>query len=219
MSLHELQNPHLIWMCFWQIAHFLLMMCLYVLVGSSDHLISTYLAQRSHKPCTHEVISARSYRNLILLYCVTYLQTNPGVLSFLVISMLLILYSVLLLCCRDYWITWHPWPCVRSSCVKQNVSLWAAGGDVVTVHCLRDKLHRWALATDDLVIWQQCRSSCNKVCKMHIIHIATCQSLLFQCRGNLIIYPSSVMSWGLTISFFGELDSTPDLNQHFICCR
>ena len=50
--------------------------------------------------------------------------------------------------------------------VKQNVGPWAADADVVAARCQRDKLYRRAVATGDSVIWQQYRSSRNKVNKL-----------------------------------------------------
>ena len=78
-------------------------------VGFSDHhvgmgtYVRTYLAGRSHQLHTHKVINfmLEVTGNLTLLCYLFYLQMNPGMLFFLSV-MLMILYSVLPLYCRDY---------------------------------------------------------------------------------------------------------------------
>ena len=55
---------------------------------------------------------------------------------------------------------------MRKIRLKQNFSPWTADADVVAACCQRDKLNHQSVATGDSVIWQQYRSSRNKVNKL-----------------------------------------------------
>ena len=112
---------------------------------------------------------------------------------------------------------------MRKIRVKQNVSPWAANADVTAAHHLRDKLHRRAIATTgDPVIWQQYRSSRNKVNKLLRNAKCTYLSRLGSSKqgqsAKFWSYFRHLSCRGVQTSLSLEnLDFTSDdLNQHFL---
>ena len=59
--------------------------------------------------------------------------------------------------------------------IKQDASPWGANSDVVSARRERDKLHRQALTSGDLILWQRYRSARNKF--NHLLRKAKCSYL------------------------------------------
>ena len=133
-------------------------------IGFSDHhiVMGTYLARRTHPPCTHKVVYARSYRKLDSdLLCDLFTdEAWDTVLSFDNVSDTVQCFTSVLQGLLDFLIPEHK---IR---VRQNVSPWAAGVDVTAARRQRDRLHHQALATGDPAIWQQYRPSRNRANKL-----------------------------------------------------
>ena len=124
--------------------------------------MGTYLARRTHPPCTHKVVYARSYRKLDpQSLCDLFIdEAWDAVFSFDNVSDTVQYFTTVLQGLLDLLVPEH------KICVRQNVSLWAAGVGVAVAHRQRDRLHHWVLITDDPVIWQQYCASRNGATKL-----------------------------------------------------
>ena len=121
-------------------------------IGFSDHhiVMETYLARRTHPPCTHRAVYARSYQKLDpQSLCDLFTDgTWDAVFSFNNVSDTVQCFTTVLQGLLDFLVPEH------KICVRQNVSPLAAGVDVAAAHRQRDRLHCQALITGDPAIWQ-----------------------------------------------------------------
>jgi len=111
--------------------------------------MGTYLARRTHPPCTHKVVYARSYQKLDpQSLCDLFIdEAWDAVFSFDNVSDTVQYFNTVLQGLLDLLVPEH------KIHVRQNVSPWAAGVDVAAAHRQRDRLHHWVLITGDPAIW------------------------------------------------------------------
>ena len=188
-------------------------------VGFSDHIVmGTYLARRTHPPCTHKEVYARNYHKIDSDFLCDLFTDEvwDAVFSFDNVSDTVQCFTTVLQGLLDFLVPEHK---IR---VRQHVGPWAAGVDVLAAHRQRDRLHCQALATGDSAVWQQYRVMRNKVNKL----LRTARSTyLLQLASSIQGQASKFWSYfrylscrksQMPVSLENLNFTLDDLNQHFL---
>ena len=189
-------------------------------IGFSDHhiVMGTYLARRTHPPCTHKVIYARNYHKIDsdFLYDLFTDEVWDAVFSFDNVSDTVQCFTTVLQGLLDFLLP------ERKIRVRQHVGLWGAGVDVLAARHQRDRLHHQTLVTGDSAVWQQYRVMRNKANKL----LRTVRSTyLSQLASSMQGQASKFWSYfcylpccksQMPVSLENLNFTVDDLNQHFL---